>query len=88
MRVGEHRLNAVDGGDAGIYPDDMGSIIGVVAVVGFIVAAVAWRWRDGRRRGTSGHDDLRRAGDADRVSPEDAARRAEGSTAWTRLSGP
>ena len=66
----------------------MSEAIGVVVVAMFLIGAAIWRVRDGRRMRDMPRDDTRRAGTDHETSPGDAAIRAEGTTAWARLSGP
>lgn len=56
-------------------------ILAVVAAVG-----VSWRVLSSDER-TKPHNDLLRAGQPADITPNDAALRAQGKAAWTRMSG-
>ncbi len=56
-------------------------ILAVVAAVG-----VSWRFLTTDER-TRPHNDMLRAGQSPEISPNDAALRAQGKAAWTRMSG-
>lgn len=56
-------------------------ILAVVAAVG-----VSWRVLTTDER-TRPHNDMLRAGQSPEISPNDAALRAQGKAAWTRMSG-
>lgn len=56
-------------------------VLAVVAAVG-----VSWRFLTADER-TKPHNDLLRAGQNPEISPNDAALRAQGKAAWTRMSG-
>ncbi|NYF18004.1 hypothetical protein HDC37_002860 [Microbacterium sp. AK009] len=51
-----------------------------------VTAAALWVARP-RRQASAPHDDTLRVGRAADPSPYEAARRAEGKAAWTRISG-
>lgn len=65
----------------------MTGVIGILVLGGIVALAARWRVRDGRRRADIGRDDTLRAGESASADPDTAARRAEGTTAWTRISG-
>jgi hypothetical protein len=52
-----------------------------------IAAVVLWVSRPRAPREAPRHDDSLRAGQTPEASPYEAARRAEGKAAWTRISG-
>jgi hypothetical protein len=57
---------------------------------GVIIAlalTVGWLLRVQARRRTESRDDLARAGESHTTNPQDAARQAQGSTAWMRPGG-
>lgn len=56
-------------------------ILAVVAAVG-----VSWRFLTADER-TKPHNDMLRAGQRPDITPNDAALRAQGKAAWTRMSG-
>lgn len=56
-------------------------ILAVVAAVG-----VSWRFLTTDEH-TRPHNDMLRAGQSPEISPNDAALRAQGKAAWTRMSG-
>lgn len=66
----------------------MAELVGIILIAVFFVVAIGWRLRDGIRARHAVRDDTRRAGEAIVPSSSDAARHAEGTTAWTRISGP
>lgn len=66
----------------------MGDFIAVIGIAVFFGVAITWRVREGLRDRQAVRDDGRRAGKSADATPQMAARRAEGTTAWTRLSGP
>lgn len=66
----------------------MAELVAVILIVVVFLAAIAWRLREGVRARHAVRDDTRRAGEAIVPSSSDAARHAEGTTAWTRISGP
>ena len=71
-----------------IYHVVMAELVGIILIAVFFLAAIGWRLRAGLRCRHAVRDDTRRAGEAIVPSSSAAARHAEGTTAWTRISGP
>ncbi|MBK0421090.1 hypothetical protein JD292_03210 [Leucobacter sp. CSA2] len=66
----------------------MNNVIAAILVCAFFIAARIWKFREDLRHGKPSRDETLRAGGPELHSPERAARRAQGTTAWTRISGP
>lgn len=66
----------------------MAEFVGIILISVFFLAAVVWRLREGVRARHEVRDDTRRAGEPIAPSSSDAARHAQGTAAWTRISGP
>ncbi|MEI3866142.1 hypothetical protein V6S02_03470 [Microbacterium sp. CCNWLW134] len=66
----------------------MAELVGIILIAAFFLVAIGWRLYEGARFRHAARDDTRRAGEATVVTPDAAVRRAEGATAWTRISGP
>lgn len=61
-------------------------LLALGGVAAGVTAVALWVTRP-RRKTSTPHDDTLRVGQAATPSPYEAARRAEGKAAWTRISG-
>jgi hypothetical protein len=66
----------------------MAELVGIILIAMLFLVAIGWRLREGIRARHTVRDDTRRAGETIVHSSSAAARHAEGTTAWTRISGP
>ncbi|MEI3867786.1 hypothetical protein V6S02_11930 [Microbacterium sp. CCNWLW134] len=66
----------------------MAELVAIILIAAFLLVAIGWRLRDGARSRHGARDDTQRAGATISLTPDAAARHAEGTTAWTRISGP
>ncbi|WP_431798594.1 hypothetical protein [Microbacterium kunmingense] len=64
----------------------MDVLIPLLALMALVAGAVVWRARETRRMRHHERDDTARVGDAECRSGEAAARRSQGTQAWTRMS--
>jgi hypothetical protein len=63
-------------------------MFGAVAVVAFFAVAIVWRIRKNRRERSVQRDETVRAGEAEGLDGDAAARNALDRTAWSRMYGP
>ncbi|WP_341579219.1 hypothetical protein [Microbacterium schleiferi] len=61
-------------------------ILGVLVLAVAAAIGVSWRFLTADER-TKPHNDMLRAGQSPEIRPNDAALRAQGKAAWTRMSG-
>lgn len=66
----------------------MAELVGIILIAVFFLVAIGWRLREDIHARHTVRDDTRRAGETIVPSSSAAARHAEGTTAWTRISGP
>lgn len=81
-------MNAAPAVEFEVYSVAMAELVGVILIAAFFLIAIGWRLRESVRFRHAARDDSRRAGEATVLTPDAAARHAEGTTAWTRISGP